>query len=629
MFEFLELEETVGRLWHRLVGDTSSWPRHPGHAVHLANVKAQIAVCFRAFGGEATLQIQSARQKTSSHRLRLRQVVGLGEERSDHPTWDSTAVHLPAVVDIFDDRGLNRDLYFWLAGYIAIAAKPKRMPPDPALADIARIEVGRGTSAKVVELFPGMAPRYARLAQAVLSCRVRGKLPKAEMQVEEFARAALTFPLQHDLPISERPSFKTAPPGYLPMLPIPLWPDFIERSECAPPERDDLPSEGAGKDAGDKATHEAKRQKDADDRKRDPFILNRFEKILAMAEMVNVDRPTDDREDDDPSAAEELDDVTLSETKERPRSKLHFDLDLSPEAADPSRIHGEHLYPEWNYRNREYLPDHCRVVVGSPPEVQEKSLPTDQAVVRKVKRQFETLRPKREVRRAQLDGDDLDLEAVIRSRIDLLATGQPNDNIYECARPAAHELATSILVDVSLSTDSWVDNRRVLDIEMQALDVLARGLDACGDRFSIETFTSRRRNWVRLDSIKRFDEKFSPVIADRIASLKPGYYTRMGAAIRHVSKQLDDQGARNRLLMILTDGKPNDVDHYEGRFALEDCRRAVIEARGRGQAVFAVTVDRNAGEYLPAIFGRHGFALVSNIGRLPSALPAIYRNLTS
>ena len=103
----------------------------------------------------------------------------------------------------------------------------------------------------------------------------------------------------------------------------------------------------------------------------------------------------------------------------------------------------------------------------------------------------------------------------------------------------------------------------------------------------------------------------------------------MGAAIRHVSTQLDRHGTRKRLLLILTDGKPNDVDNYEGRFALEDCRKAVMEARGRGQAVFAVTVDQNAGDYLPVIFGREGFSLVSNIAKLPSALPSIYRNLTT
>ena len=629
MLEFLELEETVGRAWHRFVGDTNSWPRHPDQSVRLADIRSQLAVCFRAFGGEATLQIQKSRQKTSSHRLRLRQVIGLGEERSDHPTWDNSAIHLPAVIEIFDDRELNHDLYFWLAAYVAIAVAPDRASSNPALRDIARIEAGRRNSRAVTEALPGMRSRYVRLSRALVSCRERGRLPSVEARIETFAMAALSVPIEHDLPHDARPEIKASPAGYLPMLPIPLWADFCGSADCRNSDRDDLPSDMSQRDAAEKPSHEAKRSKDADDRKRDPFILNRFEKILAMAEMVNVDRPSDDREDDDPSAADELDDITLSETKERPRSKFHFDLDLSPEAADPSRIRGEFVYPEWNYRKQEYLPDHCRVVLGTAADAGQTAPASDQSIIRKVKKQFETLRPKREARRAQLDGNDLDLEAVIRSRIDLLATGHPNDHIYECARPAAHELATSILVDVSLSTDSWVDNRRVLDVEMQALDVIARGLEACGDSFSIETFTSRRRDWVRIDSIKRFDEKLSPVVARRIASLKPGYYTRMGAAIRHVSKQLDDQGVRKRLLMILTDGKPNDVDHYEGRFALEDCKKAVTEARSRGQTVFAVTVDRNAGDYLPAIFGRQGYALVSHIANLPSALPAIYRSLTA
>ncbi len=627
MLEFLELEETVGRAWHRIVGDTSSWPRHPAHAVCLADLKSQLAVCFRAFGGGSTLQIQKSRQKTSLHRLRLRQVVGLGEERTDHPTWDGSAIHLPAVIDLFEDRSLNRELYFWLAAYVAVAPEPGRTTSDPALADIAGIEAGRRNSALVVAIFPGMRERYARLAHAILACRTRGKLPRVERRIEEFVRTALSFPLEYSLPGNSRPAIDTAPPGYLPMLSLPIWPDFAGKAECEPSDRDDLPSEGNNGKA-DRSPHEAKRKKDASDRKRDPFILNRFEKILAMAEMVNVDRPTDDREDEDSSAAEELDEITLSETKERPKSKFHFDLDLSPEAFDPSRIQAELTYPEWNFRKREYLQDHCRVVVAIASEEDEKPIATDQAVVRKVRRQFETLRPKREIRRAQLDGDELDVEAVVRSRVDLVATGQPDDRIYESARPAAHELATSILVDVSLSTDSWIDNRRVLDVEMQALDVFARGLDACGDRFSINTFTSRRRDWVRIDTVKGFGERFSQAVARRITNLKPGYYTRMGAAIRHTSKQLDAQGARKRLLLILTDGKPNDVDHYEGRFALEDCRKAVMEARGKGQAVFAVTVDHDAGDYLPAIFGRAGFALVSDISKLPSALPAIYRNLT-
>jgi len=159
--------------------------------------------------------------------------------------------------------------------------------------------------------------------------------------------------------------------------------------------------------------------------------------------------------------------------------------------------------------------------------------------------------------------------------------------------------------------------------------VLANGLAACGDNHSILTFTSRRRSWVRIETVKDFGEKMGPVVENRIAALKPGYYTRIGAAIRHATAKLVEQPNRRQLLLVLTDGKPNDVDHYEGRFALEDSRRAVNEARRKGVRVFGVTVDRDAKSYVPAIFGQHGYAVVSNIARLPAALPAIYRGLAS
>ncbi|MBP2445072.1 nitric oxide reductase activation protein [Rhizobium leguminosarum] len=395
MLEFLELEETVGRAWHRLVGDTSSWPRHPNHAVRLTEIKPQLAVCFRAFGGEGTLQIQNSRPKTSLHRLRLRQVVGLGEERCDHAYWDVSAVHLPAVVDMFDHTDLNRDLYFWLAAYIATAPTYVDMPQDAALADIARIELGRATAACVIEAFPGMQERYVRLSLAVLACRRRGKLPFVESEVERFVQTALSSPFDQPLADRVRPAFKGAPAGYLPMLPVPIWPDFKHLSNGGASNREDLPSEGDGPQTASRPSQEARRTKDADDRKRDPFILNRFEKILAMAEMVNVDRPTDDREDEDARASDELDEITLSETRERPKSKFHFDLDLSPEAVDPTRITGEFTYSEWNYRKRAYLEDHCRVVAGPAVEADDRIISSDQTVVRKVRRQFETLRPKK------------------------------------------------------------------------------------------------------------------------------------------------------------------------------------------------------------------------------------------
>ena len=113
----------------------------------------------------------------------------------------------------------------------------------------------------------------------------------------------------------------------------------------------------------------------------------------------------------------------------------------------------------------------------------------------------------------------------------------------------------------------------------------------------------------------------------RIAALRPGQYTRMGAALRHAAAQLEARPERHRLLLLLSDGKPNDVDHYEGRYALEDTRKAVQEARRQGIAVFAVTVDRAAESYVPHLFGRGGYAIVAHVGSLPDALPRIYRQV--
>jgi nitric oxide reductase NorD protein len=118
-------------------------------------------------------------------------------------------------------------------------------------------------------------------------------------------------------------------------------------------------------------------------------------------------------------------------------------------------------------------------------------------------------------------------------------------------------------------------------------------------------------------------------IRSRVAALRPGFYTRLGAAIRHTSQILAKRPSRKRLLIILTDGKPNDLDHYEGRFGIEDTRKAIEEARRAGQCVFGITIDDKAQNYFPRIFGPGAFAIVSHPNRLLAALPVLYRHLVS
>jgi nitric oxide reductase NorD protein len=631
MLDFLELEETVGRAWDRLVGNTRTWPRYPAATVRLSEIQTVLAVCFRGFGGEGAVQIAPFHGRTSTHRLKLRQRIGLGEEKLVQPGRDHATLMLPAEIDLFPDRDLNRDLYVWLAAAMAVMPLEPVAGDDALSRDLAALARAERVSKQIVARFPGLEQRYRRLCAATLRERRRRPLPAVEQLVENrivgLLKAGAGLP--DDAPRAIFPH--RAPPGYLPMLPVPLWPDVLLRQETEGRKDEDRPAGAGDSRAAAAGRHVATRENPAKrETERSPFILNRFEKILAMAEMVNVDRPGDDSDDHDAKAAEELDDMTLGERKGRPSARFRFDLDLPPEALDRRPLTAEFSYPEWDYRRAAYLPDYCRVLASPAPTSGTGGEPDlrTRRLIRKVKRQFEVLRPRHEILRAQVDGADLDLDAVVRGRTDLAAGGQGSDRIHLMSRPQAHDLAVSILVDVSLSTDAWFDDLRVLDVEKEALLVLAHGLAACGDNHAITTFTSRRRSWVRMETVKDFGEPMSPKVEARIAGLKPGYYTRIGAAIRHASAGLRGQPNRRKLLLVLTDGKPNDVDHYEGRFALEDSRRAVIEARRAGMSVFAVTVDRDAKAYVPAMFGQNGYAVVGNIARLPAALPAIYRSLS-
>lgn len=637
MLDFLELEETVGRAWHRMVGGTASYPVHADHAVSLAEARSRLAVMFRALGGETGVQIASAGARKSGHRLGWRQRIGLGDERLEQPGRDSATIFLPDRIAIFADRELNACLYRWLAAWFAVAPIEAITETDPLRRDLLVLRRAAETAVFVLTQFPGLVTDYARLAAATAEARPRRPLPRIEQEIEQIVLALLgagPAPAGKFLPAMMGTGLlpDKAPPGYRPILPCPLWGDCWTRELSPTHAGEDECAGGAEPRAQDNRKRFAVRERDDNANHRDPFVLNRFEKILAMAEMVNVDRPADDSEDEDAQkAADDLEEITLSRRSGKPASRFKFDLDLPPEALDASCLNADLTYPEWDYRSSSYLPDHCRVLASPASETGESWTPdeTMRRRVRQVRRRFEVLRPRHELTRAQTDGHDLDLDALVRARCDLRAGGDGGglDRVHMAMRPQGHDLAVTLLVDVSLSTDAWVDGYRVLDVEKEALLVLAHGLSACGDHHNILTFTSRRRSWVRLETVKAFGEPMSRAVERRIGALKPGYYTRIGAAVRHASAELARRPQRKKLLLVLTDGKPNDVDHYEGRFAVEDTRKSVQEARRLGIAAFGVTIDAAAQSYFPTLFGRSGYAIVGNIKRLPAALPAIYRQV--
>jgi nitric oxide reductase NorD protein len=183
-------------------------------------------------------------------------------------------------------------------------------------------------------------------------------------------------------------------------------------------------------------------------------------------------------------------------------------------------------------------------------------------------------------------------------------------------------------VDISGSTDSWItQNLRVIDVEKEALLVVCDALEALGDPYTIMAFSGEGPEGVTVLPLKHFDERSSVIVQRRIAALEPDRYTRIGAALRHATALLMRKPARHRLLLVLSDGKPNDIDRYEGRYGVEDARQSVAEARLQGLHPFCVTVDRHAPAYMPRIFGSGGYAALHHPEHLPTVLVDVLRRL--
>jgi nitric oxide reductase NorD protein len=364
------------------------------------------------------------------------------------------------------------------------------------------------------------------------------------------------------------------------------------------------------------------------------LVTIRMENIFTWGEFANVDRGAEENEDLDQAAeaAESLDTFSVTREGKSVASRLRFDLDLPSESCDEQPVGPGIRLPEWDYKTRHLQPEHCRVqpliaVDAAPCELPQRLRRT----ANKLRARFQQLAPARVWLGEQQEGAEIDLDAYLRFCGER-AAGQAvaADRLYRDLRSGARDLACLLLADLSLSTDSWInDHARVIDVIRDSLLLFAESLAATGDSFAMYGFSSRRRDPVRFHQLKSFAEPYTNGVRGRISVIKPGYYTRMGAAIRHASRLLAEQPAGRRLLLLLTDGKPNDLDKYEGRYGIEDTRHALGQARELGLQPFCVTVDQKAGEYLPHLFGSGGYVVIHKPSQLPRELPLLYARLTA
>jgi len=634
-FEPWEPEESVGKLWHKFASRLDAPDVHEQAAIDLSEVAGRLAVFFRALGGNPAAELRAVSDETSQHRLSWRRRLGTEAEALPRTSYDGEVLRLPSQLAVFPAREANGALYVWLAA--AAAHLPARIDEDDALrADLRALQAARKMQGDTLADAPGLKGLYEGLCSAILHQRDTPPLPKVEAGVEAVLRHMLGDQLPEEADplwqavLSGKLDAFTAPRGYRPFRPVPLWPELRDLQISAGHEVESRDTEGPPEEAEGNKMHRARRRKSDQAERSDSFILHKFEAILSWAEFLNLNRRVDDDDPDNAKkAADDSEEIGLGQISKAPPTRLKLHLDLAPEDVDRERLSGRVLYPEWDMRTGQYLPEHVCVLdsVAEPGDTRFAHDPAAARRIHAVKRQFEALRPGRVMTRGHLDGDELDIEAAVRAQVDRMANGEGTERVWKQSRPEARDLAVSILLDVSRSTESAVSGRAVIDVEREALDALAWGLDAVGDDFAIHAFSSLKRHRVYVQRCKGFDEPMGPLVEQRLGGLRPGFYTRLGAAIRHVSADLAGQARKRRLLIVITDGKPNDLDHYEGRHGIEDTAMAVREARRIGHSVFGITIDKDGKSWFPRMFGRGGFALIPEPEKLIFALPQIYRQL--
>ncbi|MBI4937311.1 MAG: VWA domain-containing protein [Nitrosomonadales bacterium] len=292
------------------------------------------------------------------------------------------------------------------------------------------------------------------------------------------------------------------------------------------------------------------------------------------------------------------------------------------------------LYPEWDYIGQHYRPDWVSVYEhlhrSGDAAFIDRLLARHSALARQLKKIIDLLKPQHKVRiRYQEEGTELDLDIAIRSLIDFRCGITPDTRINMSHRSDGRSIAVSLLLDLSASLGDVPDgcSQSKLELSQEAVSLLAWAIEEMGDPFAIGGFHSNTRHEVRYFHFKGYREHWDFKVKERLAAMEAGYSTRMGAAMRHAGHYLAHQQADKKLLLILTDGEPSDIDAADPRHLVEDARIAVRELDQKDIYPYCISLDPKAGEYVAGIFGNR-YTVVDNIRRLPEQMTKLFLALT-
>ncbi|MCA9773264.1 MAG: VWA domain-containing protein [Myxococcales bacterium] len=585
-------------------------------------------------------------------------------------------LYVPERIAGLGSTDLARDAYRYRIAY-AVTSRALRLsldvaPTDPLEADLATLLAVRATERRLLAEWPGAAELRERLHRALLDRRPRPRtIRSAADHLEALARMLLGEASSVEAPFATPASLDwleramaAAPPdaaavteasaalwaelrgiasrGRGVFAPVVLWGRLI-------PAGDGQDADAASAETHAPALNPRERTIQLDRAVRSRRVVRReredkplhhwFEKIDTVEDYGGEKATPEEADDvaDLEDALRELDLATVIRTTEAPRSLVRADMQVDPgsvfvsEEADAGG--GAPLrYPEWDWRAKAYRADWCTVhEAREAPGDPAANIREARRIVREERARIEAIRAqatrvlfRRRARNRQWEGPEFDLDAVVERHADLRAGHTPPERLYVAARRRPREIAILVLLDASWSTDAYVEGRRVLDVEIASILILAAAFEGLiEEEVAVASFRSRTRSDCRFGVIKAFDEPWR-----RVHETAPGLgaegYTRIGPAIRHGVEILARTRARDKLLLLVSDGKPTDYDRYEGRYGVEDVAKAVREARARGIVPHGLAIEKSAKHHLARMLGSGHYAILPHTGELARAMAEVF-----
>ncbi len=367
----------------------------------------------------------------------------------------------------------------------------------------------------------------------------------------------------------------------------------------------------------------------------DAVLQHQFEKVETAEEFGGnfKDLDGDDELDDHSNALDEVNMKHTVRVDDTAHSVYQADFIENTTVSESAEMDntGYHInYDEWDYSKRTYKDKFCKVypktLLKSDVAYYKKTILENNSTLIGLRKMLTTVNNKYQQQRRQTQGNEFDLDAITDLFVDVHSGHTPSEKIYLSNRKKEKDLSILLLLDISLSSDGYAAGNRVIDVEKQVSILFGEILNEFNIDFSIDCFYSKTRNHSSYITIKDFDEDWNRA-KFKVGAVEPSGYTRIGAALRHSGAMLDKRDTKNKWVILLSDGKPNDYDKYEGKYGINDVKQALRELNERQINSYALAIEAQAKYYLPQMFGQNHYQILTTPVELLQSLVLLYEKI--